>query len=54
MIENFHKFDFATDVKLLFKEFHYLHTKSVNAYCQLQEGHKIIGSQNLHILKNDT
>ena len=54
MIEKIYKCYFAIDTKLLFKEFLYLHTKSVNAYCQLQEGDKIIGSQNLHIHTNDT
>ena len=54
MIEKFHQFDFATDANLSLKEFLFHQNKSVNVYCQLQEGHKIIGSQNLHILRNDT
>ena len=54
MIEKFHQFDFATDANLSLKEFLFSQEKSVNVYCQLQEGHKIIGSQNLHILRNDT
>ena len=52
--KKFHQFDFATDAGLSLKEFLFHQNKSVNVYCQLQEGHKIIGSQNLHILRNDT